>query len=70
MLEQQRFRGDGADATGAEEFREGDEQVNREEKQFAHGCNAITPAVLRKTARKRELALRFTNSPPTPYRND
>ena len=29
MLEQQRLRGDGADATGTEQFR-GDEQVNRE----------------------------------------
>jgi hypothetical protein len=31
MLEQQRFRGDGADAAGPQEFCEGDEQVNREE---------------------------------------
>ena len=58
MLEQQRFRGDGADATGAQEFCEGDEQVNREEEHFAHGWNAITPAMLRKSAQKRGLALR------------
>jgi hypothetical protein len=34
MLEQQRFRSDGADATEAEQFREGDKQVNREEEQI------------------------------------
>jgi hypothetical protein len=39
--------------------------VNREESQFAHGWNAITPAMLRKSARKRGLALRSRNSPPT-----
>jgi hypothetical protein len=31
MLEQQRFRGEGADATGTEDFREGDKQVNDED---------------------------------------
>ena len=45
MLEQQRFRGDGPDATGAEQFRESDQQVNREKYQFAHGCNATTLAI-------------------------
>ena len=65
MLEQQRFCGDGTDATWAEEFREGDQQVDGEDEEFAHGCNGTMPAVLRKTARKRGLALRFTNSPPT-----
>jgi hypothetical protein len=36
MLEQQRFRGDGPDATRAEEFLEGDEQVDRREERIAH----------------------------------
>jgi hypothetical protein len=36
--------------------------VNREESQFAHGWNAITPAMLRKSAQKRGLGLRSTNS--------
>ena len=51
MLEQQGFRHDGAGATRAEKFREGDEQVDRQEKQTAHESNVITSANLRKTAR-------------------
>ena len=51
MLEQQGFRHDGAGATRAEKFREGDEQVDRQEKQIAHESNVITSANLRKTAR-------------------
>jgi len=41
VLEQQRFNGDGTGATGAEECRSGNEQVNREEKQVAryHACH-------------------------------
>jgi hypothetical protein len=44
MLEQQGFRHDGAGATRAEEVREGDEQVDRQEKQIAHESNVITSA--------------------------
>jgi hypothetical protein len=44
MLEQKRFRGDGVGATRADEFREGDEQVDRQEAQIAHESNVITPA--------------------------
>ena len=65
MLEQQRFRGDGADATRAEEFREGDKQVDRQEEQIAHESNVITPANLRKTTPQGPLGLEFRNSPPT-----
>ena len=36
MFEEQRLRGEGADATGTEEFREGDKQVNREDQKVAH----------------------------------
>jgi len=46
-LAQQRFRGDGADAAGLQESREGSEQVNREENQFAYGSNAITSPMRR-----------------------
>jgi cytidylate kinase len=49
MLEQQRLRSDTADAARAEEFREGDKQVDRQEKQIAHESNVITSANLRKT---------------------
>lgn len=67
MLEQQRFRGDGADATRAEEFREGDKQVDRQEEQIAHESNVITAANLRKTKTTPQgpLGLVFRNSPPT-----
>jgi hypothetical protein len=36
MFGEQRLRGEGADATGTEEFREGDKQVHGEDQQFAH----------------------------------
>jgi hypothetical protein len=65
MLEQQKFRGDGADATRVEAFREGDKQVDRQDGQIAHQSNVITPPNLRKTARKAPFGLEFTNSPPT-----
>ena len=37
MLEQQRFCGDGTYATRAEQLREGDQQVDGEDEEFAHG---------------------------------
>jgi hypothetical protein len=52
LLEQQRFCGDGAGATGAQKFCEGDEQVNCQEQQIAHGPNIAMLAILRKTARQ------------------
>lgn len=51
MLEQQRLRSDTADAARAEEFREGDQQVDRQEERIAHGSNVITLASFRQTAR-------------------
>ena len=66
MLEQQRFRDDGADATRAEEFREGDKQMDRQEEQIAHESNILSPpANLRKTAPQGPFELEFRNSPPT-----
>ena len=50
MLEQQRFRSDGACATRAEEFRDGDEQVDYQEEQIAHQANRTMTAGTRKTA--------------------
>jgi len=58
VLEQQRFRNNGADTTTTKQCRDGDEEVNREKEQFAHGWNAITCATLRKTPREAQLALR------------
>ena len=47
-----RLRRDGAGTTRAEEFRKGDEQMNREKNKFAYEWNVITPAIVRKTARR------------------
>ena len=60
MLEQQRLRSDTANAARAEEFREGDKQVGRQEEQIAHASNIITPVIARKTARQRLIRTRFT----------
>ena len=65
MLEHQRFCGDGTYATRAERPREGDEEVDGEDEEFAHGANIITPVIARKTARQGLFGLDFTNSPPT-----
>jgi hypothetical protein len=50
MLEQKRLCGDRAYATGAEQLRECDQQVNGEAEEFAHGTNATMIASTRKTA--------------------
>ena len=59
MLEQQRLRSDTANAARAEEFREGDKQVGRQEEQIAHASNIITPVIAHKTARQRLIRTRF-----------
>jgi len=61
VLEVQRFSGDGAYPAGAEDFRDGDEEVDGEEvdgeeEEVAHEPNAITRASLGKTARRPSLA--------------
>ncbi len=65
MFEQQRFRGNGTGAARAEEFRKGDEQMNRQEEHISHESNVIRPGNFRKTARRGRLALELTNSPET-----
>ena len=65
MPGQSGFGGEGADATRAEEFRESDEQVDRQEGRIAHESNVITPSNLRKTAPQGPSRLEFTNSPLT-----
>ena len=52
MLEQQGLCGDGTYATWAEQLREGDQQVDGEDEQFAHGANGTMTASARKTARR------------------
>ncbi len=50
MLEQERLSCDLAHAARAEEFCEGNEQMDRQEEQIAHELQIITPANLHKTA--------------------
>jgi hypothetical protein len=50
VLEQERLSCDPAHAARAQEFREGNEQMDRQEEQIAHELKIITPANLHKTA--------------------
>jgi hypothetical protein len=56
MFEQKRLCGDGSYTTWAEELREGDEQVNGEDEEFAHAANAITTAIASNTAQHRRIS--------------
>jgi hypothetical protein len=56
VLEQQGLGGDGADATGAEELREGDQQVDGKDENFSHRANRTITAGARKTARRVRVA--------------
>ncbi len=50
VLEQQRLRSDGTYATWPEEFHKGDQQVDSEHEEVAHGVNRIMTTSARKTA--------------------
>src|SRR6202011_370589 len=52
MLEQERLSCDPAPAVRAEEFREGNEQMDRQEEQIAHELKIITPANFRQAPRR------------------
>jgi hypothetical protein len=53
MFEQERFSYDLARSARVEEFREGHEQMDRQEEQIAHELETILPANLHKTAPQR-----------------
>jgi hypothetical protein len=53
MFEQERFSCNLARSARSEEFREGHEQMDRQEEQIAHELKIIMPANLRKTAPQR-----------------
>jgi hypothetical protein len=55
MFEQKGLRGDGAYATWAEQLRDGDQQVDDEDEEFARGANATLIASVRKTAPHRRI---------------
>jgi hypothetical protein len=65
MLEQERLSHHPARAARAEEFREGNEQMDRQEEQITHELQIIMLANLHKTAPERRFARQFANSPPT-----
>ena len=56
MLEQKRFRGDGAYTTWAEQLREGHQEVDGEDQEFAHGANGTITISACKTARRGRIA--------------
>src|ERR1700741_2759143 len=55
MFEQERFSYALARSARAKEFREGHEQMDRQEEQIAHELETILPANLHKTAPRRRL---------------
>jgi hypothetical protein len=64
MLEQQQFCGDGAGAARAKEFRESNEQVNRQWEQIAHTSRVSRAPIFTRPHRKGYSRYTFTNSPP------
>jgi len=63
MFEQERLRGDGAYATGAEQLCAGDHQVHGEDEDFAHRANGTITAGAFKTARRRRIASHYEFAP-------
>ena len=63
MFEQERLRGDGAYATGAEQLCAGDHQVNGEDENFAHRANGTITAGAFKTARRRRIGSHYEFAP-------
>ena len=53
VLQQQGLCGDGTDTTWTEQLREGDEEVDEEDGEFAHGANRTMATIPRKTAPRR-----------------
>ena len=56
VLEQQGLGGDGADATGAEGLRNGDQQADGKDEDFSHRANRTITAGTCKTARRVRIA--------------
>jgi hypothetical protein len=56
VLEQQRLGGDGADAAGAKELREGDQQLDGKDEDFPHRAHRTMTARACKAARRVRIA--------------
>ena len=65
MFKLERLSRDALHATWAEQFHQGDEQMDRQDKQIAHDWQIITPANLHKAALGGDSCQTLTNSPPT-----
>ncbi len=63
MFEQQRLRGEGADATGTEEYREGGKQLNREDSEGRARPNITLAASRCKTARHGRISSYYEFAP-------
>jgi len=66
VLELQGLGGDGADATGAKELREGDQQVDGKDEDVTHRANRTITAGTCKTARRADclrLRIRYSHPP-------
>ena len=59
VLEHERLGGDGADAAGAKQLREGDHQVDGEDEEFAHAANRTMFVRARKTVARRRIASQY-----------
>ena len=59
VFEQQRLRGDGAYATGAEQLRKRDQKMDSEDKEFARRANGTITTGTCKTARRRRIASHY-----------
>jgi hypothetical protein len=59
MLKQERFRGYGAYTARAEQLREGHQEVDEEDEEFAHPTNTTITAGPRKTARRGRIASHY-----------
>jgi hypothetical protein len=65
MLEQHRFCHDHGHATGAQEFRRGDQQVDGEDEEVAHRANGIITISTCKTAHRGWIASHYEFAPHT-----
>ena len=66
MFEQKRLCGDGTYATWAEQLREGDQQVDGEDEEFAHGANRTMTVSACKTAPHRRIRVILRIRHPQP----
>src|SRR6516165_8528012 len=65
MFKQERLSRDASRTIRAEQFRQGDEQMDRQDERIAHDWQIITPANLHKAALGGDSCQTLTNSPPT-----